>query len=85
MNWYGIKALFNVLLNLVLDYGMTNQSLGWQVGPMNITEFKYRFNSDEEAARVFYRYELFWNCVEDVTSVCNTLLLLSSVYTPHLI
>ncbi|XP_057513304.1 threonine dehydratase 1 biosynthetic, chloroplastic-like [Actinidia eriantha] len=24
------------------------------VGPMNITEFKYRFNSDEEAARVFY-------------------------------
>ena len=31
-----------------------NEYMSWQVGPMNITEFKYRYNSDKEAI-VLYR------------------------------
>lgn len=32
----------------------------WQVGPINITEFKYRYNSRKEEALVLYRQVL--NC-----------------------
>ena len=53
VNWYVNEALMNFSYRTAFFSMACNEHMNWQVGPLNITEFKYRCNSDK--AIVLYR------------------------------